>query len=73
MKKGLIVVVIVACITLVVLAYMYNQRERVKSQTDMMQAQVNLINAQTEQRESCDSSWQCTTTNLLTGLSGILF
>ncbi len=73
MKKGLIVIIVVSCLTLVILAYMYNQRERVKAQTDVMNAQVNMINAQTASQEACDRSWQCTTTSLLSGLGGILF
>ena len=70
--KGKITIIILVCVTLIVVAYMYNQRQKTRAQADLANAQVNLINAQTSQQAACDSSWQCSATGLLTGVGDML-
>ena len=71
MKKGTIVIIVIA-LTIIIVVYMINQRQKLVAQGNLMEQQVALINAQTNQQTACQSSWLCATTSILTGAGDIL-
>lgn len=65
------VIIIVGIIALIIV-YMLMQRGRREQQTLLMAQQVALIEAQTAQQQACDQSWQCSATNILSGVGDVL-
>jgi len=72
MNQKTIIIVVLICVTLLALAWMYNNRIRMESQQLTAQNQIDMVYANIAQQEACDRSWQCTATNLLTGAGGIV-
>ena len=71
MQKNTIVIVVIA-ITVLIIVYMISQNKKREQQALLMNSQVAMINAQTNQQTACQESWVCATTSILTGAGDVL-
>ena len=72
MGKAKITVIIVISLTLIALVYFYYRTQQTKAQTRLAESQVDLINATTASQEACDRSWQCSTSQIMTGVGSVI-